>query len=229
MSSQLSLEVALRVEGLHHTHEHGTGWVLEDLALEVRRGELVHLKGDTGSGKSTLLKLLAGRTRPVRGTIEVCGAPLGTGPRAGRHRLVLVPDVLRPSGWLGPREYLHLRARWRGQEPLPTTEELDQTLEAWGLTSLAERPISTLSHGECRRVVLASAFLSRPDVLLLDEPLNGLDRRHRELAAEQLLDAAAEVAVLVTTHVERSDLPGARRTLLLEGGRLHTVEARGGA
>lgn len=215
----------LQAQGLYQARDQGLRWILEDVSLEVSEGELVHLKGDNGSGKSTLLEVLSGQRLPVRGQVRIEGSPLGTGPLEGRQHLVFVPDALLPSPWLGPREYLELRASWRGLDGIRIRERLPEVLERWNLGQLAERPIEALSFGEKRRVVLAAADLLEPRLLLLDEPTNGLDRQHRAIATEFLAERSRNSAILVTTHVERQDLPGTTRTLVLEGGRIQEVSA----
>ncbi len=212
--------ILLSARGLGHGHEHGTGFVFRDLDLDLREGELVHLRGDNGSGKTSLLRLLSGELLPTMGRILVLGLPLGPGPDEGRQHLAYVPDSLRPSPWLSPTEYLRLRASWRGASGPELDSRVAATLADWDLERLRDRPIATFSFGEMRRTVLAAALSTRPRILLLDEPLNGLDRRHRSLAMERLAEASRGSAVLATTHLERGTLEGATRSLLLEDGRL---------
>jgi ABC-type multidrug transport system ATPase subunit len=222
--SQEKKPPALCAEEIFHTHDQGTGWILEGVSLEIHSGELVHLMGDNGSGKSTLLELLAGQRQPVRGSIEIYGEALGVGPEEGRQHLLFLPDALVPSPWLGVSEYLELRARWRGLSREEIPDRLEAALKLWGLLPLRKRPVEALSFGQKRRVVLATASLLAPRILLLDEPTNGLDRSHREIASRFLEEIRQTSAVLVTTHVERQDLPGSTRRLLLEDGKIQEVK-----
>jgi manganese/iron transport system ATP-binding protein len=184
---------------------------LEDVSFSLERGSLVGLAGPNGSGKSTLLKVILGLHRIWRGSVRL----FGEAPAAARRRLgyapqselvdwsfpVTVADVVA-MGRIGPlpgRESI-----WAGPWRRPSQEGRDivgRSLERVRLQSLAKRPIGELSGGEQRRMLIARALAREPDILLLDEPMAGLDAasQHDVLHLfEELRDEGK--TLLVATH-----------------------------
>ncbi len=182
--------------------------LLAGVDLELRTGETVVLLGDSGAGKSTLARILAGHLRPVAGTVR----------RPSRRTAVqlVCQDAF---GSLTPRRSLGALVAETGSRGAPVTE----LLAALRLPAhVLERSREALSGGECRRAAVLRALLVDPDVLVLDEPTNGLDRR----SAAALLEAVAArqqhrgLAVLVVTHDDDLARRTGARVLRLEGGRL---------
>ena len=180
--------------------------VLEDVSLSVSSGEFVALTGPNGAGKSTLLKLLLGALRPRAGVVEPFGHP--PGEVADRWRLGYVPQ--RPSlGSEVPATVEEIvaagRLRQRGWWKGPRTtdrESVVHALESVGLDGLADRPLSELSVGQQQRAFIARAFASEPDLLVLDEPIAGIDaesqRRFRDSLVHLIEDHGA--GVLLVSH-----------------------------
>jgi len=195
-------------------------WILQEIDLTVKRNEMVHLRGTNGAGKTTLLRILAGELQPSRGEVMIDGTALGSGPHEGRHRLAFIPEILLPSPFLTVEEYLLFRASLRGMNPSTARERVETTIDDWECSAFSTRPMETLSHGERRRVVLAGALLSQPDILLLDEPTVGLDTRQCKRFVERLESLVEGRAVLVATHVESQGLPSCHRVISLRDGRV---------
>jgi molybdate transport system ATP-binding protein len=201
--------------------------VLHDLAFTLRAGERVAVVGANGAGKSTFLRLLAGEEQPARGTI----VRLDLGPR---------PDLMelrRRIGLVSPELQARHRFDATGEEVVlsgfhgtigladePTDGERRRAREAMaelGVPHLAERHLLTLSYGELRRLLLARALAPGPAVLLLDEPLAGLDAAARAWALRVVGEACDRGTSLVAVTHHRDELPaGVERVLVLEGGRL---------
>ena len=194
--------------------------VLEDVSFDVGAGERVGLVGPNGAGKSTLLHLLVGLDEPSAGAITVAGIPVRPGRLAEvRSHVGMVfqdPDdqlflpTLVEDVAFGPLN--------QGVPPAEARRLAEEQLEALGLAAMAERAAHHTSGGERRRAALATALVSRPEVLLLDEPTDGLDARGRQ-AIVRILRARPE-ALVVATH----DLDVVRavcsRMLVLDRGRL---------
>jgi ABC-type sugar transport system ATPase subunit len=193
---------ALRVD--RYGHE-----VIHDLDLELRAGEIAALLGPNGAGKSTLLEALAGLLDPSAGTIE----------RGGRVALALQsPDLARRSVIAN----VELGLRWARIPRTEWRQRAREALDAMQATHLSGRPAAALSGGERRRVHLARAVATRPDVLLLDEPFAGLDAETRDTL---LRDTGAAIrtaarATLVVVHDRSEAWALADRLLVLLGGEL---------
>ncbi|HEX2641567.1 MAG TPA: ABC transporter ATP-binding protein [Thermoanaerobaculia bacterium] len=152
--------------------------VLAEVDLEIHPG-LTLLLGPNGCGKSTLLKLAAGVERPDSGRIEIDGHDLwgdAAGEVAGRRSLAYVPEQPDLTPYATVREILTLVCRLRGEPK----ERAGAALEAVGLGRLAHRSVRELSMGQRRRAVLAAALIGQPRHVLLDEPLEAMDRGARE-------------------------------------------------
>lgn len=207
--------------------------VFEALDLVVPRG-LVLLLGPNGAGKSTLLKLAAGIEKPDRGSVRVLGHDLWTDEAEARRALAYLPEYPDLTPYATVLEVLRLVARLRGL----AAAEAPRVLEQVGLAGLGGRTVRELSLGQRRRAVLGAALLGRPPVVLLDEPLESLDRTLREAVVAWTFERAADGLALVATHdlapfADRADAvvavtpgtgarvetlppPGAERDALLE-------------
>ncbi|PIE12318.1 MAG: zinc ABC transporter ATP-binding protein ZnuC, partial [Rhodobacterales bacterium] len=141
--------------------EYGDLTVLDKVSITARRGEIVTIVGPNGSGKSTLIRALLGSVPLARGEVR----------RAPGLRIGYVPQklALNPGLPLTVRRFLALPRR-------PTPQALAEVAQQTGIAALMARPVSGLSGGQMQRVLLARALLSHPDLLLLDEPTQGLDQ-----------------------------------------------------
>jgi ABC-2 type transport system ATP-binding protein len=197
--------------------------VLGGVDLEIASG-LTLLLGPNGCGKSTLLKLASGVERPDCGSVEIMGLDLWTDEVAARRDLAYIPEHpdLTPYATIG--DIIHLVCRLRS-EPFERGRE---ALENAGLGRLAKRSIRELSMGQRRRAVLAAAWIGSPRVVLLDEPLEAMDRGMREgilTWIERLL--AESAAVIVATHEIEPFAAQAARAVTVAGARcnLHSLPA----
>jgi ABC-2 type transport system ATP-binding protein len=190
---------ALEARGLSRAY--GRLEALRDFSLALDAGECVALVGANGSGKSTAVRLLAGLLAPTAGEVRVCGADPHTEPDAQRARahLALVPDQPLLYGDLTVREHLELVAVAHGVqefEPL-----IDGLLERLGIANRRDFRPAELSRGMRQKAQLACALVRPAEVLVLDEPVVGLDPPSQELLATILAERkAAGSAVLLTTH-----------------------------
>jgi iron complex transport system ATP-binding protein len=212
----------------------GTTTILDQVSWTVREGERWVVLGRNGAGKTTVLQVASGRMHPTSGTADLLGQRLGRvdvfelRPRIGLASAALaeripaseqVRDVVLTAAY-------GMTGRWR-----ETYEAVDETrahdlMAAFGVDRLADRRYGTLSEGERKRVQIARALMSDPELLLLDEPAAGLDLGGREELVSALAELAADrrspVLVLVTHHVEEIP-PGFTHLLLLRDGRVHAA------
>jgi thiamine transport system ATP-binding protein len=174
--------------------------VLDRLSLHVDDGEIVAVLGPSGAGKSTLLRVIAGLLRPDSGRVSLGGVDITNRPAHLRNIGMMFQDEqlfphldVAANIAFGPRMH-----RWPAAA---ITDRVDELLTIAGLDDFGPRRIDRLSGGEKKRVALARSLASRPAVLLLDEPLTGLDRElHDRLVTElgEVLRASATTTVLVT-------------------------------
>jgi ABC-2 type transport system ATP-binding protein len=183
------------------TKSYGRKTALACLTLEVPAGVVFALVGPNGAGKTTAIGLLTGLLAPTAGRAFVCGIDLARDPVAAKERLGFVPD--RPYLWpkWTPRETLRFVGAAFGGRGQELEERIDAELDAFELAEISHERNETLSHGTRQRVALAQAFLHDPAVLVLDEPMVGLDPLAQRGLSERLRACAARgAAVLLTTH-----------------------------
>jgi ABC-2 type transport system ATP-binding protein len=189
----------LQVEGL--TRRYGRLVGLHALDLELRGGECVALIGANGSGKSTAVRTIAGLLEPSDGTVRICGHDPHTEPdaEAARAALALVPDAPLLYDDLTVRQHLELVTLAYGAAR--DDARIDALLERLGLTARAGFLPAELSRGMRQKAGLACALIRPAALIVLDEPVVGLDPPSQALLIELLLEAKARgVAVLLTTH-----------------------------
>ncbi len=193
---------------------------LHDVTLDIAPGQLVGLIGPSGSGKSTAIRLVAGALRPQAGEVWVLGQRPARLPAAMRARLGVMPQRVSLYDELTVGENVDFVAALYGLLPLRRRRRVRATLEWLGLSSVRTRRASELSGGQKRRLQLACALVHDPQVLLLDEPLAGVDPllRQRIWAELHRLRAGGRAIVVATQYVAEAD--HCDRVALLDGGRL---------
>lgn len=209
----------------------GEKTLLDSVDWTVQDGERWVILGPNGAGKSTLLSIAAARLHPTRGMVDILDEILGAvdvfelRPRIGVSSAPLagqiphaesVADVVLTAAY-------GVTGRWREEYDAADAARAEELLDAWGLAPLRERRYGTLSEGERKRVLIARALMTDPELLLLDEPAAGLDVGGREKLVQRLdelaRDEAAPAMVMVTHHLE--EVPdGFTHALLLREGRI---------
>jgi ABC-type multidrug transport system ATPase subunit len=212
-------DLPLSVKGL--TRRYGRLVGLDGLDLTVKAGECVALIGANGSGKSTAIRTMAGMLEPSEGSVRICGHDPHTEPDAegARAALALVPDAPLLYDDLTVRQHLGLVALAHGVLDAGTGDRVEELLDRLGLTERADFLPTELSRGMRQKTGLACALIRPARLLMLDEPVVGLDPPSQILLAEVLRDAKANgTAVLLTTHQMRfADGVADRAVVLGEG------------
>ncbi|CAM3847879.1 ABC transporter ATP-binding protein [Isoptericola cucumis] len=217
------------------TVRRGKSTILDGVDWQVNEGERWVVLGPNGAGKTTLLQILAARSHPTSGTADLLGERLGRvdvfelRPRIGFSSAALadrIPGHERVRDVVLTAAY-GVTGRWQEDYEEFDEQRATDLLAAFDVADLSERHYGTLSEGERKRVQIARALMTDPEMLLLDEPAAGLDLAGREelvgALSELATDEASPVLVLVTHHVEEIP-PGFTHLLLLGQG---TVQAAG--
>ena len=210
--SDVTADPVLAVEGL--TKRFGHVAAVDDVSFAVDRGERLAVLGPNGAGKSTLLRMVATLSRPTEGRIALHGTALQGSPSLRRHLGVVSHDTMLYDD-LTARENLRLHARIHGVADRET--RCNELLEQVGLRRRASERPDRFSHGLRKRLALARALVHDPDVLLLDEPYAGLDRRSAARFGE-VLQAVTDRTVLLTTHDLATAADHCTRALFVAGG-----------
>lgn len=196
----------LCAEDIHFSYEGNGKWALRGAGFRLPEGSIVGLVGPNGSGKSTLLRVLAGILRPQRGQVLFQGRDIRkTGRRHLARQIAFLPQSVQPIFPLSVREMVAL-GRFPHQKAMgfPSREDLDviqECMERTEVSSLASRPLSTLSGGEQQRVLIASVLAQQPAVLLLDEPTSSLDIHHQVEICMLLGDLSKRnLGIVMVTH-----------------------------
>jgi ABC-2 type transport system ATP-binding protein len=195
---------------------------VDGLTLSVPPGELFALLGPNGAGKTTTIKMLTGLLRPTQGTVRVCGHDLAGEVRRATRSMGYVPDEPFLYDKLTGREFLEFAAEMRGLDR-PTIENvIRRECERFDLESFVDDLTETYSHGMKQRLVFAAALLHDPAVLVVDEPMVGLDPHSMRVAKDRLRQhASAGAAVFMSTHTLAIAEEIADRIGILNDGRLH--------
>lgn len=190
---------------------------VDDLSLQVRRGEVYALLGLNGAGKTTLIRVLLGMVRPTAGTLEVLGRPLSDRSVWSQVGYLVESPSAYPE--LSVRENLEVVRRLR---KLDDTTPVDEAIELFGLGRYAQCRARTLSLGNAQRLALAKAMLHRPSLVVLDEPVNGLDPAGVVEVRSLLTDLAQEhrMTVFLSSHLLGEVTRLATRIGVLHEGRL---------
>lgn len=193
----------------------GRQLALDEVSLEVARGERVALLGHNGAGKTTLLRLVLGLARPDRGEVRVAGAPAGSA--VARKAYAYLPETVAFHKLLTGREQVTMLARLKRE----SRQRAVACLERVGLAEAMDRRIGTYSKGMRQRLGLAQLMIGRPEVVVLDEPTTGLDPISRDLfyaIVVELADAGA--AVVHSSHALTELEARTDRIAILRRGRL---------
>ncbi|MBP1760225.1 MAG: ABC-type multidrug transport system, ATPase component [Firmicutes bacterium] len=195
--------------------------VVKGLNLEVRSGEIFGFLGPNGAGKTTTIKMLTGLLEPSEGQALICGYDISQQPTQAKAMMAYVPDQPKLYGKLTAREFLHLVSALYRVPKNVMKERTEQLLGMFGLQDRADELLESFSHGMRQKVVLASALVHQPKVILLDEPTVGLDPASARLLKDVLQEMARlGAAVFVSTHILEIAERMCHRVAILKEGQL---------
>jgi ABC-2 type transport system ATP-binding protein len=190
----------IRTEQL--TKKYGGLVAVNDLSLSIPQGQLFAFLGPNGAGKTTTIKLLAGLLKPTSGRALIGGYDIQKDPIEARKILSYVPDMPFLYDKLEPMEFMLFIGQLYGMEPAGAARASDELFDMFGLDEIRKQTIESLSHGTRQRLVIASALLHQPKVIIIDEPMVGLDPRSARVVKNVLKERSrAGATVFLSTHV----------------------------
>ena len=213
----------IAIEGVSKLY--GSIAAVRDVTLHVRRGEVLGLLGPNGSGKTTLLRMLTGFLSPSSGRLSVAGYDTERQRMEARRRIGYVPESLPLYSHMRVGEFLRFMARLRGLDSAAAEAAIAEVTLQVGLDDRLAAPIRTLSRGYRQRVAIAQALVHRPDILVLDEPTNGLDPRQIIETRNFIRGLAGQRTVIMSSHILGEVEKIADRVAILLQGQLLSVQA----
>lgn len=204
----------------HLCRRYGETTAVDDVSFRIDRGEVVGLLGHNGAGKTTIMKMLTGYLEPTAGSIRVDGLQMGPDTRAIQARIGYLPENC--PLWPEQRviDYLDYQAVLHGVPARQRNTAIARALRRSDLLDRASAPIQTLSRGYRQRVGVAQAILHDPDIIILDEPTNGLDPTQIRHMRELIGELAKQATVIVSTHILQEVQAVCQRVLILRAGQL---------
>jgi ABC-2 type transport system ATP-binding protein len=198
---------------------------VDGLSLTIAPGEVFCLLGPNGSGKTTFLRMLTGYLSPSSGRLLVSGHDTVAEPMAARRRIGYLPEAVPLYRHMRTVEFLIFMARLRHVPAADVARAVERVASQLSLGDVLGKPIGTLSRGYRQRVALAQALVHEPDILVLDEPTNGLDPRQIIEVRALLLGLAGRHTILMSSHILGEVEKTADRVAILLRGRLLGVRA----
>jgi ABC-2 type transport system ATP-binding protein len=210
----------LKIESKQLCKNYGSLVAVDHLSFEVGAGEVLGFLGPNGAGKSTTMKMLTGFLAPTAGTALINGHDIVSDSLAARRDIGYLPEGAPSYGEMTVRKFLEFIARARGFEGRTAVGKAQAAIERLNLTGVTEQAIETLSKGFKRRVGLAQAILHDPQVLILDEPTDGLDPNQKHEVRHLIRDMASEKIIVISTHLLEEVHALCNRAMIISDGRL---------
>ena len=193
---------------------------VDDISFDVRRGEVLGFLGPNGAGKSTTMKMITGFLTPSAGSARICGHDVAAAPVKAKARIGYLPEGAPAYPDMTPAAFLGFIADIRRVPSADRARRIDFAVDRTQLRNVLHQPIETLSKGFKRRVGLAQAILHDPEVLILDEPTDGLDPNQKHEVRALIAELAREKATIISTHILEEVDAVCSRALIISQGRV---------
>jgi ABC-2 type transport system ATP-binding protein len=201
------------------TKRYGKFTAVDGISLEVPRGELFGLLGPNGAGKTTTMRMIAGILRPTSGSVLVGGVDMLSRPLEAKSRIGFIPDRPFVYDKLTGGEFLRFAAALYGQDGAVVERRIDELLEIFDLTAWKHELTESYSHGMRQKLIICGALVHRPELIIVDEPMVGLDPKSARLLKDlfrQFVDRGG--TVLMSTHtLEVAEVMCDRIAIVLKG------------
>ena len=202
------------------TKFYGEVRAIHDLSFEIADGEIVGVLGLNGAGKSTLLQILSGALYPTSGRVSIGGFDTAEAPAEGRRRIGFLPEEPPLYREMTVDAYLRFVGRLKGMSTGEVDRRLGEVCERTGIAQVRHNVIATLSHGFRKRVGIAQAIVNEPALLILDEPISGLDPEQIAEMRDMIRSLRGKHTILLSSHILTEISRTCDRLVMIKGGEI---------
>ncbi len=193
---------------------------LDNVSFEIAKGEIVGFLGPNGAGKTTLMRILTGYLPATTGKASIAGFDLAENPTLAKQKIGYLPETPPLYPDMSVYDYLKFAAKMKDVNYRDLNVQIDKTLEACDLKNVRRSTIATLSKGYQQRVGIAQAIINDPEVLILDEPTNGLDPLQILQVRKLIKNVEAKRTVILSTHILSEIEQMAERVIIIQNGKI---------
>lgn len=208
------------VEVSHLTKKYGKHTALEDISFCVEEGQIYGFLGPNGAGKSTTMNIMTGYLAATDGEVLISGHDIMREPEEAKRHIGYLPEVPPVYPDMSVSEYLKFAAELKGIPKADRKQKIAEVMELTRVSEVSERLIKNLSKGYRQRVGLAQAVLGEPDVIILDEPMNGLDPRQIIEMRDLIKDLGRRHTVILSSHILSEISAVCDHIMIISGGKL---------
>ena len=208
----------ISIKGL--TKDFGSFRAVDNISFDVKKGEVLGFLGPNGAGKSTTMKMVTGYLPITEGGAVICGSNIEEDPLKVKNKIGYLPEGAPLYGDMTTIGFLNFIAEIRGLTGEVQGKKVASAIDKLELKSVMNQPIDTLSKGFKRRVGFAQAILHEPDVLILDEPTDGLDPNQKHQVRELIKVMAPDKAIVISTHILEEVEAVCSRAVIISAGKI---------
>ena len=210
--------MSVLIEVDHLTKSFGPFIAVDNISFSLKRGEVLGFLGPNGAGKTTTMRMITGFLSPTEGNINVCGNDVAKYPLQIKEKIGYVPEGAPLYGEMTVLNFLNFIAQVRKIPKEKVASSIDNAVKKLGLELVLYQQLETLSKGYKRRVGLSQAIIHDPDVLILDEPTDGLDPNQKHEVRKLIKEMASTKAIIISTHIlEEVDAVCTRAMIIAKG------------
>ena len=208
------------IECLHLSKKFGQFTAVDDLSFTANKGQVLGFLGPNGAGKSTTMKMITGFLEPTSGDIKVCGIDIAEDPIGVKQKIGYLPEGAPSYGEMEVGQFLHFVAAMRGIRSDLIKPAVESVINRVNLEKVYYQKIETLSKGFKRRVGLAQAIIHDPEVLIMDEPTDGLDPNQKHQVRSLITDMSRDKTIILSTHILEEVHAVCDRAIIIASGKL---------
>lgn len=198
----------------------GSLQAVKDVSFTVEKGEVLGFLGPNGAGKSTTMRMITGFIPPTSGTATICGHDIITAPVAAKRCMGYLPENAPSYHTMTVTDFLTFIAKVRGYMGKDLHDKVENSIVKSRLESVRNQTIETLSKGYRQRTCFAQAILHDPQVLIMDEPTDGLDPNQKFVVRQMIKEMAADKAIIISTHILEEVDAVCTRAIIISDGRV---------
>ena len=212
------MSVLIEVDKL--TKSFGPFVAVDNISFSLKRGEVLGFLGPNGAGKTTTMRMITGFLAPTAGSIKVCGNDVSQYPIEIKEKIGYVPEGAPLYGEMTVLKFLHFIADIRKIPKNRIDKAINGAIKKLGLDLVLYQQVETLSKGYKRRVGLSQAIIHDPDVLILDEPTDGLDPNQKHEVRKLITEMSSTKAIIISTHILEEVDAVCSRAMIIANGRM---------